>query len=76
MNKYEAAESEYYKNGYEAGKPKWIPVTERLPEPETEVMVLAERKCYSFREKGATTFHIVTTRSVVRILEQHLAMGE
>ena len=20
-----------YKNGYEAGKPKWIPVTERLP---------------------------------------------
>jgi hypothetical protein len=21
-----------YKKGYEAGKPKWIPVTERLPE--------------------------------------------
>ena len=39
---------------------KWIPVSERLPEPETEVLVLAERKCYSFKAKGVTTFHIVT----------------
>ena len=31
MNNYEATE-QAYKNGYEAGKPKWIPVTERLPE--------------------------------------------
>ena len=31
MKHYEATERAY-KNGYEAGKPKWIPVTERLPE--------------------------------------------
>ena len=30
MKTYEATETAY-KNGYEAGKPKWIPVTERLP---------------------------------------------
>ena len=40
---------------------KWIPVTERLPEPEIEVMVLAERKSYSFKKKSVTTFHVVTT---------------
>ena len=28
-----------YKNGYEDGKPKWIPVTERLPERGQEVIV-------------------------------------
>ena len=39
---------------------KWIPVTEGLPEPETEVMILAEHKTYSF--KGVvTTRHIMTT---------------
>lgn len=39
---------------------KWIPVSERLPEPETEVMILAEYKTYSF--KGVvTTRHIMTT---------------
>lgn len=27
-----------YKNGYEAGKPKWIPVGERLPEDQTPVI--------------------------------------
>ncbi len=31
MDKYDVAE-QAYKNGYEDGKPKWIPVTERLPE--------------------------------------------
>lgn len=31
MKTYEATE-QAYKNGYEAGKPKWIPVTERLPQ--------------------------------------------
>lgn len=40
---------------------KWISVKERLPEPETEVVILAERKYYSFKEKGVTTHHIVTT---------------
>lgn len=40
---------------------QWIPVTERLPEPETEVVILAERKTYSFKTKNVTTFHTVTT---------------
>jgi hypothetical protein len=40
---------------------KWISVKERLPEPETEVVILAERKNYSFKKKGVTTHHIVTT---------------
>ena len=31
MDNYTATE-EACKKGYEAGKPKWIPVTERLPE--------------------------------------------
>lgn len=31
MNENEAY-AKAYKNGYEAGKPKWIPVTERLPQ--------------------------------------------
>lgn len=29
---YHWATEQAYKNGYEAGKPKWIPVSERLPE--------------------------------------------
>ena len=28
-----------YKNGYEAGKPKWIPVSERLPKNFVSVLV-------------------------------------
>ncbi len=28
-----------YKKGYEAGNPKWIPVTERLPEFEMPVLI-------------------------------------
>lgn len=41
MKTYEATE-QAYKNGYEQGKKdalKWIPVTERLPETKTEVLV-------------------------------------
>ena len=35
MDKYTATEQAYkhgYEKGYEAGKPKWIPVTDRLPD--------------------------------------------
>lgn len=35
MDKYTATEQAFkhgYEKGYEAGKPKWIPVSERLPE--------------------------------------------
>ena len=38
MNIYEATE-QAYKNGYEAGKPKWISVEERLPEEDGRYLV-------------------------------------
>lgn len=31
-----------YKKGYEDGKPKWIPVTERLPENTEKVLALSK----------------------------------
>lgn len=39
----------------------WIPVTERLPEPETKVLVLAKRKMYSVATHSQTIQHIITT---------------
>lgn len=39
MNNHEAT-GIAYKNGYEAGKPKWIPVTERLPESYEPVLAV------------------------------------
>lgn len=44
----------------QATESKWIPVTERLPKPETEVLILAQHKTYSFKGTVATK-HIVTT---------------
>ena len=41
MKIYEATE-QAYKNGYEAGKPKWISVKERLPEEDTAVLTYRE----------------------------------
>jgi hypothetical protein len=32
-----------YEKGYEAGKPKWIPVTERLPEAGKCVLIYSEK---------------------------------
>ena len=43
MKIYEATE-QAYKNGYEAGKPKWISVEERLPESQNPVLVVAVSK--------------------------------
>lgn len=40
---------------------RWIPVSERLPEPETEVLVLAERKLYSAKTQSQTIRHVITT---------------
>ena len=43
MDKYTATEMAYkhgYEKGYEAGKPKWIPVGERLPEEDEGVVLV------------------------------------
>ena len=43
MKIHEATEQAYkngYDKGYEDGRPKWIPVTERLPEDEGIIVVL------------------------------------
>ena len=42
MNNYEATEIAY-KNGYEAGKPKWIPVSERLPQEDEPEATICEQ---------------------------------
>lgn len=45
MDKYTATEQAYkngYEKGYAAGKPKWIPVSERLPEDEKKVLCIMD----------------------------------
>jgi hypothetical protein len=47
MDKYTATELAFkhgYEKGYEAGKPKWIPVTERLPEKRGRYLVVTQIK--------------------------------
>ena len=47
MDKYTATELAFkhgYEKGYEAGKPKWIPVSERLPEKHERVIVCDVRE--------------------------------
>lgn len=46
MDKYTATELAFkngYEKGYEAGKAKWIPVSERMPERGQEVIVASHR---------------------------------
>ena len=47
---------QYYKDIPDTNVGKWIPVSEKLPDPETEVIVLAKRKF-----KGGDFRHIITT---------------
>ena len=45
MKIHEATEQAYkngYAKGYEDGRPKWIPVTERLPDGEELVLILCK----------------------------------
>lgn len=44
-----------YKKGYEAGKPKWIPVTERLPEYGQIVLAFGKRHATSGMFRGTTS---------------------
>lgn len=64
MTVHDACE-QAYRNGYEAGKeagtPKWIPVEERLPENEVDVLILAERRLYGIPETDSRKCHIVAT---------------
>lgn len=40
---------------------QWIPVKDRLPEAETEVLILASRKIYSLKSRSHSTHHTITT---------------
>ena len=44
-----------------AKMPKWIPVVERLPENEVDVLILAERRLYGISETDRRKHHIVAT---------------
>lgn len=49
------ATEQAYKNGYEDGKPKWIPVEERLPEDGQIVLALGLRHATSGMFRGTTS---------------------
>ena len=51
MTTHEATE-QAYKKGYEDGKPKWIPVTERLPEIPDGWAENPERVLYMMKSTG------------------------
>ena len=40
---------------------EWISVKDRLPEAETEVLILASRKTYSLKSRSHSTHHTITT---------------
>lgn len=60
--------SKAYDDGFEAGvksaKPRWIPVTERLPELNTEVLVYAVGKIDGFIGESAIE---ITNRFIFRL---------
>ena len=57
MTEYEKTEQAYkngYAKGFEDGKPKWIPVTERLPEKGEIVLACGKRHATSGMFQGAS----------------------
>lgn len=65
MDRYTATE-QAYKHGYEDGKPKWIPVSERLPEYGQEIIaydggVISPKVfAYHFWNKDYSSFQRIT----------------
>ena len=64
-----------YKNGYEAGKPKWIPVTERLPEDDETVLILCKtgKMFVGYRKQlygGEYVWRILTARDSTKKITQ------
>jgi hypothetical protein len=61
MDIYTATEEAFkhgYEKGYAAGKPKWIPVTDRLPEKYTSAIVYRKDKYfYMLRYSPALGWH-------------------
>lgn len=79
MDQYTATEQAYkhgYEKGYEAGKPKWIPATERLPEKWQEtneawfgeyiefIVLIAGAECATTLCFDGTNFFEMTTGGI------------
>lgn len=66
MDKYTATEQAYkhgYEKGYEDGKPKWIPISERLPEVGKTVIALGSRGgVYTAQYTGGVYWHKLNAR--------------
>ena len=59
MKIYEATE-QAYKNGYEAGKPKWISVKERLPDEHESIFVK-----FQFTDNWMPGMFLTTSNDVI-----------
>ena len=75
MDKYTATEQAYkngYEKGYEAGKPKWIPVSERLPELDELVMCYKRGKMFLGKYLGVMYSPVV---GAFKSNEEYYALG-
>lgn len=67
-----AIQEEAYKRGYEAGQPKWIPVTERLPKVDEIVMCYRSGKMFLGTYLGANYAPDV---AAFKVAEDYYARG-